>query len=250
MTVFPKGPHSWRRAAWLAALVVVLSTMWVTADRAQTRNDTQAKTTTFTPYALLQYSTLTGTGNTITATWVPVVTSTGTVYQNVTLEFTVESNGTLKVAGGYPKVVATPPVVVSSFEAGNYQGPSTVLGGLALISVSNPGITSGGSTEWSLASSSGASGYTYPNTATWYVGPMSSSPLLTRLTNAGITATQYSDYGGWGVSSGQDYWGTNALTAFSQTGNSLTILSFTPYDSSTDSSEPVSQITYTLIPPP
>src|SRR5580692_8553620 len=78
------------------------------------------------PYALFQYSTLTGTGNTITATQVPLVIATGvTVYVNLTLQFAVDSSGNVTIVSGYPQEIPAPTVVISDFKAGTYAGPST-----------------------------------------------------------------------------------------------------------------------------
>lgn len=196
------------------------------------------------PYALFQNSTLTGSGNAITAVWVPVVTSSGTTYKNVTLLFNVDSLGNLTVASGYPHVVPVTPIVASKFKAGKYAGPSTIYSGEMLITVSGPGVTSGGATEWSLSATSGASGCTYPDSATWYVGPLANSPLLARLKKAGITSTAWSyGIGGAECNIGGD-WYHNSLLGFSQIGNKLTIVSFT--NASGDQPQPVDTIVYTV----
>lgn len=194
------------------------------------------------PYALLQYSTLTGSGNTITATSVPVVTSKGIVYQDVTLLFDVSAIGGLTVAPGYPEVVPAPPNLVNSFKAGKYTGPGNVYHGDFVINVSGPGVTTGGATEWSSATPTGGDYWTYPGTATWYGGPIASSPLAARLKAAGITQTQWS----YGISSSNwgGNWGTNALIGVSQIGNTITFVSFT--NGNGDHSEPVDSIPYTL----
>lgn len=238
--------YSRRRPARLAASIMVFAASVVVA-RAQTEEaagSLQAAATT--PYSLFQYSTLTGSGNTITATWLPVVTSTGaTIYKNLTIEFNVDSAGNLTVAPGYPQVVAATPPIISSFKAGRYVGPSTILDGNAAINVSGPGVTSGGATEWSLAAGTGASYYIYPASATWYIGPLTSNPLYSRIKAAGITSTAWY-YGVGGSSCGCPQWQKGTLMGFSQIGNTLTIVSFTSND--VDKSEPVDQITYTLAP--
>ena len=196
------------------------------------------------PYALFQYSTLTGTGNTITATWVPVVTSSGIIYKDITLLFDVSAAGVLTLAPDYPQEVPSPSNLVSSFMAGNYAGPSTIYSGEMLVTISGPGVTVGGATEWSLAATKGAYVYTYPGSATWYVGPIASNPLAARLKAAGITSTAWS----YGVGS-SDYgepWQTNTLIGVSQIGNTITFVSFT--NGAGDHSEPVDQVTYTLVP--
>lgn len=91
------------------------------------------------PYALTQYANLTGSGDTITAAWVPVVTTSGTVLKNVTLLFEVDAAGNLTIAPGYPKVVPVQPPIVTGFKNGPYHGPGTVLSGLAKVNVAGPG---------------------------------------------------------------------------------------------------------------
>jgi hypothetical protein len=180
------------------------------------------------PYALLQYSTLTGSGNTITATQLPVVTATGiTVYVNVTLQFNVDANGNLTVSNGYPQVIPAPPAVSSGFKAGTYVGPSTALAGKMIVNVSGPGLTDGGATEWTLSTAAGADGCTTPVHASWYVGPNGSSPWASRLQAAGITSTAWS----YGITTGPgcnftgvnlNFW-SSALIGVSQVGNTITI---------------------------
>jgi hypothetical protein len=203
-------------------------------------------TTPTTPHAELQYSTLTGSGNTLTATMLPIITAGAVVYKDVTLQFNIDASGNITVASGYPKTIGSPPIQASSFEAGTYVGPSTVLSGEALISVSSPGVTAGGATEWTLATTSGASGCTYPASATWYVGPLASNPLAARLKAKSITSTAYS-YGIIGSTScvPNGYWDSGGIVGVSQTGNKLAIVSFSAgtYE---DYSTPRDQITYTL----
>jgi hypothetical protein len=197
------------------------------------------------PYALLQNSTLVGSGNTLTATQIPVVLSTGTVYVTLEIQFSVDSKGDLTISSGYPQTVAAPRPQVSSFAAGSYVGPSTIDYGNALITVSGPGVTQGGPTMWSLSASSGANVCTYPGSATWYAGPISSNPLASRLKSAGITSTVWS-YGIGNACGNLPNWANNVLIGVSQIGNSLTIVTFT--SNGQDQSEPVDQITYTLQP--
>ncbi len=205
------------------------------------------------PYALFQYSSLTGSGNTITATQIPVVTATGvTVYENLTLQFNADANGNLSIASGFPQIIPAPTLITSGFKAGTYVGPSTVLSGGMIINVSGPGVTDGGATQWTLSAASGANSCTTPDTATWYVGPLASSPWAARLEAAHITSTAWS-YGlasspncnsttpPQGLPSGN--WGS-PLIGVSQAGNTLTIASFS--FGTSDYGTPQSQITYTL----
>ena len=192
---------------------MVLAALWVANAHAQNP-----------PYLLFQSSTLSGSGNTISVTQLPVVTSTGISYKNVSLLFDVDSQGNLTLASGYPIVTVPTRPIVSAFKAGTYVGPPTILGGKAVIVVSGPSVGPGGSTEWSLTSGSGADPCTYPDTAVWYaVQALANSPLATRLKSANITSTMSS----YGVGRSQCttdgyYWEQNTLLGFSQ---SMVILS-------------------------
>lgn len=233
MTLFCNSLHLRSRIARLSALII-LSTACVLVADAQTP-----------PYALLQQSTITGSGNTITAINVPIVTSAGvTVYTNLMIQFNVDTNGNLTVSTGFPQQTTAVSPLVTGFLAGNYVGPSTINSGKNLITVAGPGVTAGGATEWSISATSGAVIYTDPASATWYVTPIANSPIASRLQSAGITSTAWS----YGVGAGYSgpYWATNTLMGFSQVGNTLTIVSFT--SSGVDKNVPVDQITYTLVP--
>ena len=173
----------------------------------------------------------------------PVVSNGVTYYEDVTLTLTFEvGSGGVVTATATPTVVKSPTLTTASFKAGNYLAPSSVVtnGG---ITVSGPGVRSGGNTEWSLAVTSGSSNYTYPNTAIWYVGStLSSSPIYPRLEAAKITSTSWS----YGVG---DYWynfrESNNLLGFTQSGNTIVIANFTDV-SGVDHSVPQDTITYTL----
>jgi hypothetical protein len=247
MTASHLCSHSWRPAARLAALGIVFAT-WLGMAQAQTdppdsyfQDSTSAASSDAN--AAFQYSSLTGSGNTITATWVPVLTSKGTIYKNITLLFQLDSAGNLTIAPGYPKVAGAPAITVSAFKAGKYVAPTNVLNGQAIINVSGPGVGTGGATQWSLAAATGANGCTYPGSAIWFVGPMAGTPLAPRLKAAGITSTAWS-YGVIGGTVCWAEWSTNALIGFSQIGNTLNVVSFTR--NGVDKNEPVDQVTYTL----
>jgi hypothetical protein len=236
----------------LALLAVAATAIAVSAalSGVHAQDDQARPETTPTSYAEFQYATITGTTNTINATMVPIVTPTGTVYKNLTLEVEVAANGTVTVVPGSPTIVAAPSVVVSAFKAGNYVGPSTVNGGRNLITVSGPGVVTGGTTVWSLTATTGADSCTYPASATWYVGSPTSAnnPLFTRLQKAGITSTAFS-YGTGGDSdtscSVNGSWAGGTLIGVSQTGNQLIISSYSTLGSF-DKPTPIDQITYTL----
>jgi hypothetical protein len=198
----------------------------------------QAQTTTTTPRAELENSVITSTTNTVNAVRVPVLNSEGVVsYDDIT--FTVEVNDDGVVTFGPTSVITSAPIIQTDhFVPGTYAGP----GGSPTIAVTGPGVVSGGATEWSSAQS--GTTCSAPGSATWYVGPISDNPLYSRLKKAGISSTAYS-YGILGTyCGGPAWWFGGSILGFSQTGKSLTIVSFT-YDG-TDQSTPGAQITYTM----
>jgi len=219
------------RSARLAAGAMALAAAYAVAARAQTP-----------PYSLFEYSTLTGSGDKVTAMSVPIVTSKGTVFRDITLLFDVDSSGDLTLAPGYPQVIPSPAPLVSSFQAGKYAGPASVYHGDFVIVVAGPGVTSGGATEWTVTAPTGVDIYTYPGSGTWYVGPLATNPLAARLKAAGITSTAWS----YGIAGSQwgGAWSAKTLIGVSQVGNTITFVSFT--NASGDHNEPVDQITYTL----
>lgn len=250
MNTICKNLNTWRRFARLAALVAAFPTAWLMTGTAQIQ-ETAAETAAVTatpPYALFQYGSLTGSGNTITASWVPIITASGaTIYRNLTLQFSVDAAGNLTITPGYPQIVPAPIVQVTSFMAGNYVGPGNVGAGKALITVSGPGSRVGGATEWSLATTPGAWPSTYPNSAAWYAGALANNPLITRLQAAKLTSNAWT----YGVVGSNPFtvdgtWFTNTLIGVSQIGDTLTIASFTD-SGGHDHNVPVDQITYTRI---
>jgi hypothetical protein len=245
--------NSWHRAARLATLVIVFAAGWVVVARARNTESALAQSAAVPPYALFQYSTLTGTGNTITAALLPVVTASGTIYQNVTIQFNVDASGNLTVAPGYPLVIPAPPPVVSQFLAGTYTGPSNILNGNAMVTVNGPGVTAGGTTVWMLHASPGADPCTYPTSITWYVGPIGTNPLAGRIKNAHIPTSNGNEFFGIAgpapCSISENNWPDSALVGLSQSGKSLSIESFSTYNGTTvptDHNSPVDEIPYTL----
>ncbi len=199
----------------------------------------------------LQYSALTGSGNTIVATRVPVINASGqTIYQDITLQFDTDASGNLTLTAGYPMITTSPNLLVSTFQPGSYTGPRSVANGQASVTVNGPGVVTGGATAWSSTSTSGSDPCTYPVSATWYVGPMENSPLAARLKKVNITTTAWSfgvSGGGIAFSCGGSpffSWGNGSIIGVSQTGNTITFASFT--NNGFDSASPVDQVTYTL----
>src|SRR5579863_7872208 len=224
-----------RRASLLATIALILTTAGVLAPKASA----QKRPATSADYAEFQNSTLSGTSNTINVVNVPVVTSSGLTYDNVTITFTVSSTGTLKVSS--TQIVAAAEVQTDGFEAGTYQAP----GAGETIAVSGPGVESGGETEWSFAAISEGCNPQY--SAMWYVGPVTSSPYYARITAAGVPLTGYS-YGVGGSSCNFTNWEGGSLLGFYQSGgNQLVIASLSTGGIGTDQSEPVATITYCLV---
>jgi hypothetical protein len=227
-----------RRIAHLATIIIGFTascavSMWAQAPEAPPAS----------PAALLQNATLNGTGNTFAATYLPVITSNGTIYVDLTVQFAVDANGNVTVSS--VQQVPAPTPINGDFVPGTYLGPDS---STELISVSGPGVTQGGSTEWSLAPASGAAGCLYPNSATWFVGPIKSNPLYARIKKAGIpTGGNILFFGVGGSNCNVADWQTDSLLGFAETGKQITIESFT--QSGVDHNSSVDQKSYTLQPP-
>jgi hypothetical protein len=237
-----RGLNSARRTARVALTLTVFSAVAFVA-RAQGQ----------IPSAMFQNSTLTGSGNTMTATRVPVrISSSLTIYVDITTQFNVDLNGNLTMSAGYPQIVPSAALLTANFKAGTYVAPSTLFNGKGFITVSGPGVSNGGATAWSLSTASGSDPGTTPATATWYVGPIANNPLAARLTQLGITSSAWSYGVGTGPNSGSwsSYdWGTwmaGSIIGVSQTGNAITIASFS--FAGGDKASPQDQITFTLVP--
>ena len=119
------------------------------------------------------------------------------------------------------------------------------------MTVTGPGVGPEGATPWSLTPASGANRATYPQSVTWYTGPIANNPLAARLKKANITSSFYS-YGIVGfnpscAAGSYGYFLSGALVGLSQVEGSLTIVSFTN-SAGSDSPIPLSEITYTLQP--
>ena len=232
-------------AGLVAVAVIAASLATAARSHAMGQEEQVAAATTPSPYAEPQFATLSGTTNTVTLSSLPVVLSNGSVvYKNVTIPINVSESttGAVTLTAGAISSVPAPVVLVSAFKSGPYQGPGGT--NTELLTLTGPGVTSGGATEWTLSSSGGATGCTYPNTATFYVGPLASNPLITRLKKAGITSTAYS-YGIMGTQpcSVGNQWYNGNIIGVSQTGNALNIVSFSDSGVS-DQNTPTAQITY------
>jgi len=223
---------------WMAlpavALVAIAASLALVGVHAQIRDDATVAEATTSPYAEVQYSTLTGTTNTINVTLLPVVLPSGAIkYVNVTVPLTesVSSTGVVTVEAGTPTTVVAPTTTIGSFKAGPYVGPGGGTG--QLITLSSPGGTSGGATEWSVSATGGSTGCTWPETATFYVGPIANSPWYSRLKTAGIVGSPAASAYYFGVMDQPSYcgnsqwWGNDNIVGFSQAGSTLNIVSFT-----------------------
>jgi hypothetical protein len=200
------------------------------------------------PTPLFQNATLSGSGNTITATRVPVVISaTQTIYVDIAIQFNSDANGVLTIANGFPQINQSPNLLTGGFQAGTYLGPLSLFNGKGLISVSGPTVEDGGYTFWSLTTAPGTDPGVYPTSANWYVGPIANNPYAARINAAKITNTTYS-YGIMTSSGGCiAVWctaGTGNLIGVSQTGNVLSIATFS-YEGGSDQNVPYAILTFT-----
>ncbi len=249
-TLFELGQNNWRTA--MAATIMAAAVGTVNAQDALEHPDTS---TSAPGYTLFQDSTITATAGTISLTRVPVILNGNTFYDDITITFEVDSQGRVNLAPGFPNIRLSTPPITAGFKAGKYVGPATILGGQAIIMVSSPGSGSGGGTQWSLSTPTGANVDTFPASASWYAGPVANTPLVDRIKAAGISAQNQAAYS-FGVGGGDNNQGSpwslpNNLLGFIQTGNNLTIVSFSSFTTCCgpiDRADPVGQITYTLAP--
>jgi len=228
-------------------LVALASFAAIAPLSAHSSTETASAASTTAPYAEVQSSTLSGSTNVVNLTMLPVVLENGSIaYKNVTvpLEVTENADGVVTITAGTVTAVAAPTPVVDAFKAGTYYGPSSSATSPSQVFVlAGPGLTTDGSTEWSVAASPTAKGCTYPYSATFYVvSSLTSSPLYSRLKAAGITSNDYS-YGILGSYSCEGrWWSSGALVGFSQIGNTISVVSFSD---GSDYSTPQAQITFT-----
>jgi hypothetical protein len=205
-----------------------------------------------TPTIYAQDATITAAGDTVTATRIPVQTSSGSIlYYDVTAIYGITSVGALSVVSTTIKPSVSP--IISNFQAGTYVAPGTLN---FTDRLTGPGIGEAGTTAWTFAANGGTNeGCAYPYSATWYTGPIPSNPIAVRIQQAGITSSDY-NYGVAGpvgelCYTVSYYFGFSgnvpALIGASQVGNSLTIVSFTD-TAGKDHSLPVAEITFSLSP--
>lgn len=223
--------------SWRVAAISILICAFMNVAQAQ-------------PAPLFQNATLTGSGNTITATRVPVVISASLIiYVDVTLQFTSDSNGTLTVATGFPQTVASASLLTGNFSAGTYVGPPNLFNGKGLMTVSGPAVSSGGATLWSLTAATGTDPTFYFTSANWWVGPTANNPYATRINAAKLTSTAYA----YGIATTLGnapypwYSGTSGtLIGVTQTAaNTLTMACFS-YGGVEDQNVPYATLTFTL----
>jgi hypothetical protein len=197
------------------------------------------------PTPQFQSATLTGSGNTITASRVPVLLSNSViVYVDLTMQLSSDGNGNLTVAS-----VQSPPspvLITGNFVPGTYLGPPNLFNGKGLITVSGPSVSTGGSTAWSLAAAPGADPTLYFTSANWYVGQISNNPFAVRLNAAKITSTAYS----YGIASTipgtPDPWTSigGTLIGAVQTDAMTLSISCLSYGGASDQASPYATITF------
>lgn len=224
------NPCTWRHLGGFGLLALGVCAALVSTVRAGAQ----------TAVVMPQYSTLTSTDDTIQASRLPVTYNGKAYYVDLTLALTaqVSSQGAVTIAVT-PTSVASPTLIVNSFKAGTYVGPSNINGGKSIIVVSGPSPLPNGGTVWTLSLPTGSSTYTYPDTAVWYVEQIADSPLAARLSAAKITSSDYS----YGVGDSASQWCSNSLLGFKQVGNTLSISNFS---NCVDHPTPIDSITYTL----
>ncbi len=188
-----------------------------------------------TPRASFGSALITSADNRISVTRVPVINSAGAVsYKDVTINFTVDTAGTL--TAGATTINASPNLVTSGFQAGNYRdarGNTYKVTGPSVI----PGTTR---TMWSLVFVSGPDATQL--SMSWVTGPITGHPNQSSLTVRNITSTAYS----WGIIGDAKYlssnfpfygWGNGAyVVGAAQAGTQLILNAFSNLDNIVDDS--------------
>src|SRR5271165_6702962 len=193
-----------------------------------------------TPTAFFEYSGIVGEGSTISITRVPVEMSNGKiVYKDVTIEFSVEPNGTLDLVAGSPSQAPSPVLNTSHFQAGMYF--TQVAASVAFGTLAGGGPGSGGSTEWTFSVVNAPSGYQGPVEASWQTltPPVD---LQGRITNDKIVLDPALSYGSEGQG---NYWRPDSLIAAQQVANTLNIETFTNPGNGADYSSPQASVVFT-----
>ncbi|HLH04564.1 MAG TPA: hypothetical protein VKX25_17490 [Bryobacteraceae bacterium] len=229
--------------------LISLSAVFAASAHGQIEDEVSAATSN-PARALFEYAAVSGSGGTVTATRVPVYDSKGTLsYQDVSIQFTIDpTSGKLKLASY--TVNASPNLLVASFKAGTYGGPSTIYNGTMLVNLSGPGVATGGATVWALQAATGADACTFPDSAYWYVGALPDPVLAARIQKAGIATSGWSfGIGGSGceTSTNNAAWYPNSLIGARQSGNDLILASFTD-GYGKDHNTTQDEITYHLTP--
>lgn len=166
------------------------------------------------------------------------------IYKDVVIELKADGNGNLTYVPSTPQQKLSPSLISNRFVAGTYVYPGNIKYGYVLSGPS--GVPGSSATKFEVNKSpslNDACGVP----AIFYVGALSANPNYARIKAAGITSTEYS-YGIIGGSSACSINGgsfrTGALVGFSQSGNLITIASFTKYGTEKDQNTPIFFITY------
>lgn len=159
-----------------------------------------------------QSSSIVGVGKNIHVTRVPVRDNAGRIqYHDILIPFDVDGSGNL--FPGTPEISLSPRLVVGSFNAGTYIGPSGYR-----YTVGGPGPAPAGRTSWSLTTGS------ISFHVSWITGPIKGHPNEAQLRTAGINYSGYS-WGTVGSSQIGSFRSGNIIGAV-QTGNQLVLHNF------------------------
>ena len=231
----------------------------------------------------LENANIEGQGGTLTITRMPIKTPSGTIYRDVVIQLQADDAGNVTfargrlpatsgatIAGRAPAPANSPvtppeptvsgggaltqtepglaevqpltvspskPVKVQQFKAGTYQGNDGSLvhvtgGGNALLE---------GVPVWTLTAIGGSGALT---SAIWYEGLISDNPRERVIKRAGITSLDYA-YGTSDQGDGGSF-GSGALLGATQTGDTLTIVSY-HHGCCSNGREPTASLTYKFI---
>ncbi|WP_139559168.1 hypothetical protein [Methylotetracoccus oryzae] len=171
------------------------------------------------PDMLMQSANLSGSGNTLNVTRVPVRDSTGKVtYKDIALSFDVSNTGVVTLGPGSPVVTTSPSLNVAGFRAGIYKDSDG-----RHYQVAGPSVLAGGRTAWTVVWIDPPT-TSYSFNANWATGAVTGHPNQTTLNNAGITSSgQYS----WGIVGNRDswelLWTEGAIIGAAQSADALTL---------------------------
>lgn len=145
------------------------------------------------PAMFLDQASISGVGNKLKATRVPVRDAANKVrYYDIEMNFQINSLGAPVLAPSNPIISLSPNLIVGKFIAGKYKD-----GAGNVYTVTGPGAAPGGRATWNIQlSKQCSSGCGFDElSGSWTTGAIAGHPIQPILTEQGITTSTYS----WGI---------------------------------------------------